>query len=215
MTATSAPVATVIGDVVDSRAAASRADLHDGLVALLRGVNDATGPGTPLRITVGDEFQGCFASVGTALLAVRTLRLTAPSGIDLRFGIGWGPVAVLQEEPRVEDGPGWWAARAAIESVAEEARRPGRRHARSAYRCAEGVTGPDPNAVNAALLLRDQIVGGLSERSVSVLRGLLDGRTQGEIAQAEGISASAVSQRVRNDGLAMVLAAEELLEEVR
>ena len=32
--------------------------------------------------------------------------------VDVRHGIGWGPVSVLGEEPRVEDGPGWWAARA-------------------------------------------------------------------------------------------------------
>jgi predicted transcriptional regulator len=48
-----------------------------------------------------------------------------------------------------------------------------------------------------------------------VVRGLLGGRTQGEIAADLGVSASAVSQRVRNDGLAMVVAAEALLEEVR
>lgn len=208
-------VATVIGDVVGSRSAASRSRLHDRLTSLVADVNAASTPVTPLRITVGDEFQGCFATVGAALAAVRRLRLWAAPDVDLRFGVGWGPVAVLQEEPRVEDGPGWWAARQAIEAVAEDAKRAGYRQLRSAYRRAEGVAGPDAAALNAALMLRDQLVGGLSERSLSVLRGLLEGRTQGEIASAEGVSASAVSQRVRSDGLAMVLAAEELLEEVR
>lgn len=208
-------VATVIGDVVGSRSAASRAGLHERLLALTASVNASAAPVTPLRITVGDEFQGCFASVGQALVAVRELRLAALPDVDLRFGIGWGAISVLQEEPRVEDGPGWWAAREAIERVASDARRAGHRNLRSAYRRSAGVEGPDESAVNAALLLRDQLVGGLSQRSVSVLRGLLEGRTQGEIAEAEGVSASAVSQRVRNDGLAMLLAAEDLLEEVR
>ncbi len=38
--------------------------------------------------------------------------------------------------------------------------------------------------------------------------------TQSELAQTEGISASAVSQRVRADGIGAVLAAQELLREL-
>lgn len=208
--------ATVIGDVVGSRGARSRPGLHARLAALVAHVNDATAPTTALRITVGDEYQGCWATVGEALHAVRLLRLGGMPDVDLRHGIGWGPVTVLSEEPRVEDGPGWWAARAAIEYAAEQARRPGQRLMRTAYRRAEDAgAGPDEPAINAALVLRDQVVGGLSERSLSVLRGLLDGRTQREIAEAEGVSASAISQRVRADGLAVVVAAEELLGRIR
>lgn len=216
--------ATLIGDVVGSRAAGSRAALHARLTALVEQVNATTAPTTPLRITVGDEYQGCWATVGEALVAVRLLRLAGLPDVDLRHGIGWGTVAVLSEEPRVEDGPGWWAARAAIEYAAEQARRPGQRLIRTAYRRADNADegpgqgapeGPDEAAVSAALMLRDQVVGGLSERSLSVLRGLLDGRTQREIAEAEGVSASAVSQRVRADGLAVVVAAEELLGRIR
>jgi DNA-binding Lrp family transcriptional regulator len=55
----------------------------------------------------------------------------------------------------------------------------------------------------------------LSERSAMLLRGLVEGRTQRELAEAEGVSASAVSQRVRRDGLGIVLRSDELLEEVR
>lgn len=212
-------VATVIGDVVGSRSAGSRADLHARLQDLVAEVNETTAPLVPLRITVGDEYQGCWATVGEALVAVRTLRLgglahEGTAQVDLRHGLGWGEVSVLSESPRVEDGPGWWAARAAIEYAAAQAKRAGLRHLRTAYRCAEGVAGPDEAAVNAALALRDQLLGGLSDRSLSVLRGLLDGRTQREIADAEEVSASAVSQRVRSDGLAVLVAAEEMLGRV-
>ena len=48
----------------------------------------------------------------------------------------------------------------------------------------------------------------------SILGGLVAGRSQAEIAEGEGISPSAVSQRVRGDGLAVVTAAQELLEGV-
>lgn len=209
------PVAALIGDVVGSRLADDRPALHDRLQELLDEANEALSPSVPLRITIGDEFQGCFADVGSALAATLHLRLSALPALDLRHGVGWGQVTVLADAPRVEDGPAWWSARAAIEAASDDAARPGLRASRTCYRRADDVRGPDEDAVNAALLLRDQMVGGLSERSLSVLRGLMADRTQREIAEAEGISASAVSQRVRNDGLAALVAAEERLGRVR
>jgi hypothetical protein len=209
-----APVAAVIGDVVGSRSATDRAALHVRLRDLLDRVNAETRPLVPLRITVGDEYQGCFATVGEALAASFRLRLAALPDTDIRHGIGWGSVAVLAEEPRVEDGPGWWAAREAIDAVRSEASRSALRRVRTAYRRAAGADGPEPAAVNAALLCRDQVVGSLTTRSVELLRGLVAGRTQAEIAEEQRVSASAMSQRLRNDGLAVVLAADELLKEV-
>ncbi len=51
----------------------------------------------------------------------------------------------------------------------------------------------------------------LDDRGLSVLRGLLAGRTQREVAASLGVSTSAVSQRVRHDGLGVLLAADELM----
>jgi hypothetical protein len=205
-------VATVLGDVVGSRSSADRGRLHTILAAALAAINDELDPPGPLRVTVGDEYQGSFPDLGTALRAAWRLQWALAGEAELRHGVGWGPVAVLSGEPRVEDGPGWWAAREAIESVKADATRPATRHLRTAYRLAERSGGPAPGAVNAALLCRDQMVGSLSERSRRILGGLVAGRTQAEIAEAEGISPSAVSQRVRGDGLAVVTAAQELLE---
>lgn len=207
--------ATLIGDVVDSREAGDRTRLHTRLGQVLDQFNASADPQTPLRITVGDEYQGAFATVGAALAATLRLRLALLPEYDVRHGIGWGAVTVLQEEPRVEDGPGWWAAREAIDAVKRAEERPATRRRRTAYRPAERTAGPEPAAVEAALMLRDQLVGGLSDRSVSVLRGLLGGSTQREIADGLGITDSAVSQRVRADGLAVVVAAEELMKGLR
>lgn len=208
-------VCTLIGDVVASRAADDRAVLHARLLELLAEVNRTGAPTTALRITVGDEFQGAFATVGQALQASLRLRLGMLPDHDVRHGLGWGEVTVLQEDPRVEDGPGWWAARDAIHRVQEAQEHPGSRFRRTAFRTAIEGTGPDPDLVDAALALRDAAVGSLSERSTSVLRGLLAGRTQRELAEALGVSASAVSQRVRADGLAALVAADESLGRVR
>jgi DNA-binding transcriptional LysR family regulator len=206
--------ATLIGDVVASRRTGDRAALHGRLLDLLTAVNGTCAPTTPLRITVGDEFQGAFATVGEALRASLRLRLGLLPDHDMRHGLGWGEVGVLQDRPRVEDGPGWWAARDAIHEVQQAQAHPGTRFRRTAYRLAEGATGPDADLVTAALVLRDAAVGALSDRSVSVLRGLLAGQTQREVAEALGISPSAVSQRVRSDGLAALVAADEQLGRV-
>jgi hypothetical protein len=214
-------LATVIGDVVGSRAARDRGTLHDRLADVLAEANEVLRPAVPLRVTVGDEYQGCFATLGEALHATLWLRLTLAPHAGVRHGVGWGSVTVLAQDPRVEDGPGWWAARDAIEAVKLEANRSASRRLRTAYRRAEVDTadaghhiGPDPNPINAALICRDQMVGSVSERSLRLLRGTLGGRSQAELAAEEGISASAVSQRMRNDGLAVVVAADELLRKV-
>lgn len=202
---------TVIGDLVGSREIEDRAAVHARFADAVAAVNAEFAPVVPLRIGVGDEFQGIFDSLGSAIAATLRLRLALLPDVDVRQGIGWGRVLVLAEEPRVEDGPGWWAARSAIETVEGYERRAALRAVRTAYVSAEGEPGPDQRLVNAALMARDQVVSGLSERSMSVLDGLLRGRQQQEIARDLGISPSAVSQRTRADGIGVVLAADELV----
>ena len=212
----------VIGDLVDSRGAPNRRTLHRAVEKALVSVNAAVPAVTELRITVGDEFQGGYTTLGAAIEAALRVRLELLPSADVRVGIGRGPVQLLDAERGIEDGPGWWAARAAIEEVEQAAARAATRHLRTAYRPAPelidapGPGGPgigaDADAVNAALLCRDHLVGSLSQRSVRLLRGLMDPHTtQSELATLEGISASAVSQRVRADGIGAVLAAEDLL----
>lgn len=205
-------VATVIGDLVGSRGSGDRTRLHRELAAALDDVNRRLAPVRPLWITAGDEYQGTFATVGEAVQASLLVRLRLWPGHDVRHGIGWGATTVLDAAAGIEDGPGWWAARAAIEAAEHAASTPAQRWLRTAYAVADDAVGAaDPGLVNAGLLLRDERVSGLSERSVSVLRGLLSHEIQRDIAQALGISASAVSQRVRADGLAAIAAAHHAL----
>lgn len=206
-------VATVIGDVVGSRRAADRAALHTRLRAAVDAVNARCEPADPVRITVGDEFQGGFDTVGAAIGAAFLLRLTLLPHVDARFGLGWGEVTVLDPEQGTQDGPGWWAAREAIDAVKAAQARPGLRLVRTAYRLAD-TPGPTAPAVNAALDCRDHLVGSLDDRALQILRGLLDERSQVDLAAEVGISASAVSQRVRTGGLAVVIAAEHALESI-
>ena len=206
--------AALLGDVIGSRGVDDRAALHRRLRDVVERANAELAPVVPLRIQSGDEYQGVFATVGAALHAALRLRLSLLPDADLRHGIGWGAMTVLEEEPRVEDGPAWWAARAAIETVEADASRARTHAVRTRYELAPDTDGPAPAAVNAALLCRDQLVGAGDERALRLLRGLLQGRTQSDLAADEGISASAVSQRTRAGGLAVIVAADALLQEV-
>jgi DNA-binding transcriptional LysR family regulator len=208
------PSVTVIGDLVGSRRRADRAAVHARFEQAIGAVNAEYAPPVPLRIGLGDEFQGIFASLGAAIGATLRLRMALLPDVDVRQGIGWGRVLVLAEDPRVEDGPGWWAARAAIETVEAYERKAPLRAVRTAYVAADGEPGPAPALVNAALMSRDLVVTGLSERSMSVLDGLMKGRRQQDIADDLGISPSAVSQRVRSEGIGVVLAADELMRDL-
>ena len=200
----------LIGDVVDSRGATNRRALHRAVEKALVGVNAVVPALGELRVTVGDEFQGAYATLGGALDAALRVRLELLPGVDTRFGIGRGAVTTLDARRGIEDGPGWWAARAAIEAAEGTATTAATRTARTAVRAADDD--PSLDAVNAALLCRDHLVGSLSDRSLRLLRGLMDPHTtQSELATLEGISASAVSQRVRADGIGAVLASHELL----
>ena len=182
-----------------------------------RAVNDALTQGTvdavsPPALTVGDEFQGSYRTVGAAIGAALSIRLAAEPAVDIRFGIGWGEVTVLDD--RIQDGPGWWSAREAIEWTSGAQRQAALFTIRTAYRNAT-PDGPDANAVNAALICRDQLLGSMDARSLRLLRGLLEGKTKKELAELEGISASAVSQRSVRDGLDTLVLASAFLRDVR
>lgn len=203
--------ATLIGDVVGSRTVADRAGAHRLLNKALRGVaKDAI---DPPAFTVGDEFQGAFASVGSAIAAALSLRLAVAPDIDVRFGIGWGAVTILDETAGIQDGPGWWAAREAIEWTASAQRQPGLALVRTSYRVNDDGRA-DVDAVNAALLCRDHLLGSLDDRSTRIVKALLDNQTKKDIAASEGISPSAVSQRASRDGLDLIVLASEYLGSV-
>jgi SatD family (SatD) len=204
----SSPRATLIGDVVGSRRAADRPELHQIVASALRQVADDAID--PPAFTVGDEFQGSYPTVGAAIDAALSLRLAVGPEIDVRFGIGWGTVIILDAEAGIQDGPGWWTAREAIQQTAEAQRQPGFTLVRTTFRAADD-TRDDAAAVNAALICRDHLLGSLDERSLRIVRGLMTGRTKKELAAAEGISPSAVSQRASRDGLDLIVLASRYL----
>jgi hypothetical protein len=202
----------LIGDIVDSRTAEDRQALHDTIANSLEGVNVNHPVVDPAVITLGDEFQGVYPTLGAALTASFHIR-AALRPHDVRFGLGRGAIQVLDPERGIHDGPAYWAARDAIEDAAAMADRATLRTTRTVFRSPE-----DPpehvSAINAALLALDHILGSLSPVSWRILAGRLDGRTQKGIAAQEGITPSAVSQRVRGDGIGVAMEAMRMLGEL-
>lgn len=178
---------TLIGDMVGSRVADDRAAVQARLGTMLDEMTATLHPPQRLEPTVGDEFQGAFDTLADAVLGALLVRLSVLPDIDVRCGIGYGEVQMhdASRRPLLQDGPGWWQARAALEAL-DGPRRAG---ARTWY------VGERSGVVNAFLLTRDGLVDRLNERGHRMLRAALLGASQQQIAQEEGISKSAVSQQ--------------------
>lgn len=210
------PQATLIGDLIGSREYEDRASLQRVLDDALAEVNAELDPPQPLEATVGDEFQGIFASAAAAASAALQLRLTLlrDNEIDSRYGLGYGPVTVFRHgTPVSQDGPGWWSAREAIERSRGLAGVGRTAFLRTCFVAAEG-SGASPEEareLNALLLCRDAIVTQMRPRSQRLLLGLVLGRTQAELAAEEMISQPAVSQDLAASGAYAVEAAERAL----
>lgn len=209
------PLAALLGDIVGSRSASDRQALHDALTSTLAAISAEISTVDDLQVTAGDEFQGTFATVGEALYASLLLRLRLTTRIDIRVGVGWGGVTVLDAENGTQDGPAWWAARAAIEWVAQKQATAGWENVRTAYRPADEAAGPSAEAINAALLCQDHLIGSMDARSRHILEGLMHGRTQATLAEELGLTRQAVNQRRKHDGLAIATAAAQSLRMVR
>ena len=201
--------AAVIADIVGSRRLPDRATAQRALDETIASV-DAAMPlaRTPLRPVVGDEQQGLYPTVAAAMAATLILRLALPEGLDLRFGIGRGVVETLPGPAGdIPEGPGWWAAREAIDHVHTLQKR-NAPHARTwlvaARDDAEGMSDAVRYA-NAYLLARDQVIGAMSDRGRRLTLGRLYGRSQRELADSEGITQSAVSQALAAAGAGAIV----------
>ncbi|MFG6476404.1 SatD family protein [Microbacterium sp. P06] len=197
----------VIADIVGSRRLADRGDAQLAIERTVLDVERDYGRAVRrLAPTVGDEFQGVYGDLTSTLTALLLLQLRLPAHVEVRFGVGVGEVRSVAStgDRAIEDGPGWWAARQAIETVhrLEESRVP---------RARTWVTGGDEPApetavvlasVNAYLMVKDHLVGGMGDRARRLAYGTWLGRSQESLAAEEGVTQSAVSQALARSGSA-------------
>lgn len=207
----------VTADMVGSRRLADRAWAQralDDAVALVE--SDLPLALRPLRPTVGDEQQGVYPSLAAALRALLLLRLALPDGVDCRFGVGIGEIGEVPSTAAasgIPDGPGWWAARAAIDRVHVLAQRtvPGLRTWVVAHESTPDAAREAARMANAYLLARDRLVGDMTERARRLAYGRCLDRTQRELAASERITQSAVSQALAASGAAAIVEGFRLL----
>ena len=218
--------AALIADIVRSREVEDRRRLHELVRLALDEVNANLPSVQPLSPTVGDEFQAVYADLPSAVHATLLLRLSLTSVAEVRFGIGWGPLDVFEEDklPFEQDGPAWWAARDAIERVALNMRqKEGPRGLRTACLVSDAAVdaeerraGSSQAILNGFLMCRDEIVAGMDKRDARITLALLKNSRQRTIAEEENISQSAVAQRISRSGAyALVQAHESLLKEAK
>ncbi|MFB4350492.1 SatD family protein [Microbacterium sp. CR_7] len=202
-------VIAVVADIVgsrklDDRSAAQR--VLDETIALVE--QDMPLASQPLTPTVGDEQQGVYRRLEDALVSLLMIQLRLPDGIGFRFGIGIGAVSTVESvHGELADGPGWYAAREAIETVHAK-------EGRAVPRSRTWIVGaPGQDEVmestiatsNAYLLVRDELVGAMSERERRLTYGRLIGRSQLDLADDEGITQPSVSKSLRNAGSTAIL----------
>ena len=205
--------ASVIGDLVASRAAGGRAALQSRVTEVLATVNRSVTGVQPLAQTVGDEFQGLYGGVAEAAEATLRVRLLLRGVSDVRFGIGWGSLEVFDATslPFQQDGPAWWAARDALDVIAKAQK--GREAPRGWRTAIAGEElGEVVHLMNAFLICRDELMDGFDERDARIMAGLLEGSTQAELATREEVTQSAIAQRITRNGTYALLRSHELMK---
>lgn len=190
-------VVTLLADVVGSRGS-RREHVHEALLAAIALANERVVHLDALRVTVGDEIQGVYGTLGQALEAASLLTDQLFGTAEMRFGLGGGDIRIIDESRGIQDGNAWWLAREAIEFVEELSRTSGYEGVRTAIRDERPTAIP---AADALARLVDVNRAGLRDGARRSLMGLLRGLDNADVAKAEGISASANTQRVKNNDL--------------
>lgn len=199
------PVYAVILDLVDSRTLDDRPAAQREVEQAFRETTDVT-PVDPVHATVGDEFQVIYATLTDALVASTAAMLALPPTVQVRLGMGRGTVRTVGSGTSgpLQDGPAWWSARDAINET--HRREDGRTSfLRSWFHASDDRHGTEERLVNAYFLSRDHVVARLTPRARRIALGLVQGRTQAQIAATEGITPSAVSQSVQKSGVAAIV----------
>ncbi|HWT32226.1 MAG TPA: SatD family protein [Microbacterium sp.] len=197
-------VVTVIADIVGSRRLADRTAAQlafDETIARVEKQHPLADQ--PLTPTVGDEQQGVYRRLSQAMTSLLLLQLALPEGLEFRFGIGIGTVTpVGSAHGELSDGPGWWAAREAIEYVHARQHRavPGMRTWIVGAAGQDEVMDTVVAASNAYLLARDDLIAHMSDRERRIAYGRASGLSQRALAEQEGITQPSVSKALRGSG---------------
>ena len=198
----------LIGDIIESRHLANRAQQQEALKQVLDNLNDRYQAHLASRfsLTLGDEFQGLVKVGAPIFQMIDELRLALPE-LNLRFGLGLGEI-LTSINPALSlgaDGPAYWRAREAIQQV----------HQQHHYETVHFylVTGQeDQDAIlNHSLALSEFVRSSWIQSQMETFRTILDlgyyqsRFDQKRVATALGLSSSAFAKRMKSSGIKLYL----------
>ena len=204
----------VLGDFVGSRRAGDRQALQRRLLHAFARVAASTAPVQPFAFTIGDEFQAIFDSIPRALRGILELRFELAEVGQVRFGLGWGaiPVSDRAAAPFGQDGPGWWAARNALDAVAAaEKRRRRPTETRLGFEAALPLA--EPRWIHALSVALDAIVSRWTRRPGASHSACCAAPPKAELGEGFDVTQSAIAQRSVRNGPYSLRAALRLLDE--
>lgn len=196
----------VIADIVQSRKLPDRAATQKKLQEVIAEVESRFRVPAGLQPTVGDEFQAIYASARQARTILLELKLALPLDVQLRFGIGIGQIQEVTGTA-LQDGPGWYAAREAIEQVEQRAQS-SQSWLRTWFAADADATACEQ--LNSSLILEDFVLSKMKARERRITLMVLRGIPQVEVARSEKVSQPAVSQSLQRSGGAALIATLQL-----
>ena len=194
----------IIGDLINSKKLERRSQVQEQLLSLMEEVNQKykTIVASPFTVTTGDEFQALLIPSNNIFHLIDEIAI-ALHPIEVRFGIGVGKMstAINQVQSIGSDGPAFWLARAAIDSI----------HDKNDYGTSHIALHCDnqliQNTVNSLLSAGDFIKSKWTANQTAVLQALLAEDIYQEqfehqkIAETLGIKPSGFTKRLKASGL--------------
>ncbi|PMC79227.1 SatD protein [Aerococcus viridans] len=209
----------IIGDLIDSKKTAHRAQLQENLIQSFYVINQKYAHiiVSKLTITLGDEFQVLIKPNEQLFQFIDDIQRLINHPI--RFGIGYGNISTeINPEMSIgADGSAYWHARAAIEEVASN------NYSGNLRQVFIGL-GEKDTTINTILLLTDTLRSSWTRNQLDVFNGLLEEGiyqpvfNQNVLAKKLNLSASALSKRLNAGNIKIYLKAKEnlinMIEEV-
>lgn len=193
----------IIGDLRASRSLPNRGPLQEQLAAALEAANNtlASHMASRLVITVGDEFQGLLRTPAAVLDLLAHFDQRLP-GVDIRFGLGWGPLTTaLRPEAIGMDGPCFHAARNALIQ--------GKAESRWVTVC--GFEPEHDRTLNGVFALLGGVRAQWTSIQAATVAEMRAAQTQKEVAERRGVATSTVNKALQGALYGPVREAEESL----
>ncbi|MEX2804005.1 SatD family protein [Streptococcus sp. H31] len=194
----------VIGDLIDSKKLEKREEVQEQLLNLMKKINQKYHSVivSPFTVTTGDEFQALLTPCDNIFQLIDEITAVLDP-VEVRFGLGIGRMStpINKEQSIGSDGPAFWLARAAIDSI----------HDKNDYGTSHIALHCDSplvqSTVNSLLSSGDFIKSKWTANQAAILRALLAKGIYQEqfehqkLAETLGIKPSGFTKRLKASGL--------------